>query len=142
MTKEKIKTVMPIISVDSVDDARQFYVEKLGFSHMMGMVGKDGKLDFCTVVLNGAKIMLMRPQEQMDGTSTSISKRPVEIYVEVDNVDEYYSQVKKRSVSSVAPMTNQWWGDRTFIVQDPYGYQIWFYQQVGEIKPPQGAKLI
>jgi hypothetical protein len=40
---------MPMISVDSADEAREFYVEKLGFEHMMGMLGKDGRLDFCTV---------------------------------------------------------------------------------------------
>ncbi len=71
--------VMPMISVDSVDQARAFYVEKLGFGHMMGMLGKDGQLDFCTVMLGGAKVMLMRPQERTEGTSASSSKRPVEI---------------------------------------------------------------
>jgi hypothetical protein len=27
-------------------------------------------------------------------------------------------------------------------VMDPYGYQIWFYQTVGEPKPPQGTKVV
>jgi hypothetical protein len=30
--------LMPMISVDSVDQARAFYVDKLGFGHMMGML--------------------------------------------------------------------------------------------------------
>ena len=69
--------VMPMISVDSVDQARTFYVDKLGFGHMMGMLGKDGQLDFCTVMLGGAKVMLMRPQERTGGTNATSSKRPV-----------------------------------------------------------------
>ena len=56
--------LMPMISVESVDQARTFYVEKLGFGHMMGMLGKDGRLDFCTVTLGGAKVMLQRPQAE------------------------------------------------------------------------------
>ena len=40
--------VMPMIVVASVDAIRNFYVDTLGFSHVMGMVGKDGQLDFCT----------------------------------------------------------------------------------------------
>ena len=41
------------------------------------------------------------------------------------------------------PLMTQWWGDRTFTVVDPYGYQIWFHQkQVAEMKPPAGAKLV
>jgi PhnB protein len=134
--------VMPMITVDSVDQARGFYVEKLGFNHMMGMVGKDGQLDFCTVTLGGAKVMLMRAQEKTNGTNPTASKRPVEIYLEVGDVDAYHAQVKKSGVGITAPLTDQWWGDRTFTVMDPFGYQVWFYQSMGEPKPPKGAKII
>jgi uncharacterized glyoxalase superfamily protein PhnB len=134
--------VMPMISVDSVDQARAFYVEKLGFGHMMGMLGKDGQLDFCTVMLGGAKVMLMRPQERTGGTNATSSKRPVEIYLEVSDVDAYHNQLKKQAVKVTSPLTDQWWGDRTFTVMDPFGYQIWFYQTVGEPKPPKGAKIV
>ena len=36
----------------------------------------------------------------------------------------------------------QWWGDRTFKALDPNGYEIWFYTNVAEPKPPQGAKIV
>jgi uncharacterized glyoxalase superfamily protein PhnB len=134
--------LMPMISVDSVDQARAFYIEKLGFNHMMGMLGKDGQLDFCTVTLGGAKVMFTRPPEKMEGASLTSSKRPVEIYLEVSDVDAYHNQVKKQGVKISAPLTDQWWGDRTFTVMDPFGYQIWFYQTVGEPIPPQGAKIV
>jgi len=78
--------LMPMISVESVDQVRAFYVEKLGFDHLMGMLGKDGQLDFCTVTLGGAKVMLTRTQEKMADTSAASSKRPVEIYFEVADV--------------------------------------------------------
>src|SRR3954469_7384524 len=80
---ERPATVMPIITVDSVDDARAFYVDKLGFGHMMGMLGKDGQLDFCTVTLGGARIMLNRPQDEGQSAGQTVGrtteKRPVEI---------------------------------------------------------------
>jgi len=142
MSKETPKTVMPMISVDSVDALRSFYVEKLGFSHMMGVVGRDGQFDFCTVVRDGAKVMLMRPQERLDGTAPSATRRPVEIYLEVADVDRFHDEVKKRGVRVTLTLETQWWGDRTFAVMDPYGYQIWFYQTVAEPKPPQGTKIV
>ena len=142
MSKETPKTVMPMISVDSVDALRSFYVEKLGFSHMMGVVGRDGQFDFCTVVRDGAKVMLMRPQERLDGTAPSATRRPVEIYLEVADVDRFHDEVKKRGVRVTLNLETQWWGDRTFAVMDPYGYQIWFYQTVAEPKPPQGTKIV
>ncbi len=134
--------LMPMISVDSVDEARAFYVDKLGFGHLMGMLGKDGQMDFCTVALGGAKVMLARPQEKTEGTGPTSSKRPVEIYLEVEDVNGYHDQVKTQGVKVTGPLTDQWWGDRTFTIMDPFGYQIWFYQTVGEVKPPVGAKIV
>jgi hypothetical protein len=33
--------LMAMIRVDSVEEARAFYVDGLGFHHMMGMLGKE-----------------------------------------------------------------------------------------------------
>lgn len=134
--------LMAMIYVDSVEQAREFYVDKLGFTHMMGMLGKDGQMDFCTVSLGGARIMLMRAVEGLSGTNLTTQKRPVELYMEVADVDAYYEQVKKEKVKAATPLTDQWWGDRTFTIQDPFGYQVWFFQAVSELRIPPGAKIV
>jgi PhnB protein len=134
--------LMAMIYVDSVERARSFYVDKLGFSHVMGMLGKDGLLDFCTVMLDGARIMLMRPSEDMTGTNATTERRPVELYLEVADVEAYHEQLKMQKIKPNSPLTDQWWGDRTFTVRDPFGYQIWFYQNVAEPKLPAGAKVV
>ena len=51
-------------TVDSVDEARTFYVDTLGFEHSMGVVGKDGQFDFVTVNREGARVMFSRKPEQ------------------------------------------------------------------------------
>lgn len=130
--------VMPIIAVESVDSVRDFYVDKLGFAHVMGMVGKDGQLDFVTVVLGDARMMFMRSPA---GPGRS-GKQPVEIYFQVEDVERYHTRLRKNGVTISDPLTMQWWGDRTFKVLDPNGYEIWFYTNVAEPVPPAGAKLV
>jgi uncharacterized glyoxalase superfamily protein PhnB len=142
MSKDARLGVMPIITVDSIDEVHRFYTEKLGFLHMMGVVGKDGGFDFVTVVRSGVRIMFSRAQEKIPGAEKSAGKRAVEIYVEVEDVESYHDQLRKSGVEITSPLTTQWWGDRTFTIQDPYGYQLWFYQPVAEPKPPQGAKIV
>ncbi len=142
MAKESAKVVMPIITVDSVDDVHDFYTEKLGFIRVMGVAGEDGQFNFVTVVLGGARIMFARPRTRMDGTQPTAGRRPVEIYFEVADVDAYHAQLKERGVKISDPLTLQWWGDKTFKVTDPYGYEVWFYQKTGEPKPPQGMKIV
>jgi hypothetical protein len=47
-------------------------------------------------------------------------------------------------------LATQWWGDRNFSVADPYGYKIWFYENVADWQtlvasgkiPPPGVTLV
>ena len=143
MSKPTPKTVVPIIAVKSVDEIRRFYVETLGFDHVGGVVGKDGQFDFCTVAKDSARIMFARAPEGNPGTKPAAAKQPFGIYPEVADVERFYWQLnEKKGVKVTDDLATQWWGDRTFKVLDPYGYELWFYQTVSEPKPPQGTKIV
>ena len=143
MSTEIPGQVMPMIAVASVDATRDFYVDKLGFTHVMGMVGKDGHLDFVTVVLGGARIMFSRgPADHRAAPHAPAAKQSVELYLQVENVDAHHDRVKRNGLRVSDPLTLQWWSGRTFKVLDPNGYEIWFYTHVADAKPPQGAKLV
>jgi len=143
MSEAAPPAVVPNIYVDSVETLREFYMDKLDFGHRMGIVGKDGKLDFCIVQREGAMVMMARPQERIEGTAPKYpTKRPLEVYIPIKGVDGYYAQVKARSAPVTQEITTQWWGDRNFAVQDPYGYTLWFYETVGQMAPPPGVKLV
>ena len=137
------KTAVPIIAVESVDEIRRFYIETLGFDHVRGVVGKDGQFDICAVAKDGARIMFARTPGMSLSTKPGAAKQPVAIYVEVVDVDHYFGQLsKKEGVNVTDQLTTQWWGVRSFKVMDPHGYEIWFYQIVGEPKPPEGTKIV
>jgi uncharacterized glyoxalase superfamily protein PhnB len=143
VSKPTPKTVVPIIAVGSVDEILGFYVETLGFDHVRGVIGKDGQFDFCTVAKDGARIMFARAPGSGRDTRPAAAKQPLCIYLEVANVVRYFGQLsQKKAVKVTDPLATQWWGDRTFKVMDPYGYELWFYQTVGEPKPPEGVKVI
>lgn len=135
--------IVPNFWVESVEALRTFYLEKLGFEHMMGVVGKDGKLDFTIVTRDGLMVMIGRPEKRIDGSAPKYATdRPVELYLYVKDVDAFHGEVSGRKVDISDPLTTQWWGDRTFAVKDPYGYTIWFCQTVGTPEPPPGVKMI
>ncbi|HEX5322203.1 MAG TPA: VOC family protein [Capsulimonadaceae bacterium] len=134
MSTNQPSQIMPMIAVPSVDAAREFYVNKLGFGHQMGVLGKDGQLEFCTVVRDGAKIMFTRA----DGPTPAPS---VQIYFQVGDIDGYYSRLSSAGVACTDP-ENMWWGDRVFIATDNNGYKIWFYETVSEPAIPEGMKVV
>ena len=130
MSSRPAAQVTPNILVDDVEKMRGFYLEKLGFEHMMGIVGKDGRLDFCIVTRAGAMVMLSRPLERTEGAAEKqATRRALELYIEVRDVDAYHDEVRGK-VKVSEPLKTQWWGDRNFGVDDPYGYRLWFFQTV------------
>ena len=104
---KKTADLMVMMYVDSVEEARAFYIDKLGFSHMMGMLGKDGLLDYVTLSLNGARLMLMRPAEEIAGSSAGAARRPVEFYNEVADVDGCCEQLKNHKIKPATPLTDR-----------------------------------
>jgi uncharacterized glyoxalase superfamily protein PhnB len=138
--------LVPSFFVDSVETQRAFYIDQLGFGHRMGMVGKDGQLDFCIVTRGASMIMFARPPGRIEGTAESYpTERPFELYIRMDDVDSYHSDLKGRGVAIEKPLTDQWWGDRNFAVRDPYGYRLWFNQTVHEfaqVQPPEGVTIV
>jgi uncharacterized glyoxalase superfamily protein PhnB len=143
VNKATPKTVVPIIAVGSVDEIRRFYVDTLGFDHVRGMVGEDGQLDFCTLAKDGARVMFARAQEGSPDAKPAAAKQPVCIYLEVADVERYFGQLsEKKEVRVTDQLATQWWGDRTFKIMDPYGYELWFYQTIGAPKLPQGVKIV
>lgn len=136
-----MSSIMPMIAVSSVDETRAFYVDKLGFKHQMAVVGKDGALDFCNLVLGEASLMFHRPAPGLDA-SRLVGGQPVELYVPVEDVDDYHRRVSGSGVTVDEPLTDQWWGDRTFKITDPNGYRIWFFTTVAEAVPPPGTKIV
>lgn len=127
--------VMPIVSVRSVDETRDFYVERLGFDHLMAVLGNDGQLDFCTVLREGGRLMFNRATEDMHGLPVT------QFYFQVSDVAAYRDQLQA-SGADPSPLEDMWWGDRVTIVEDNNGIKLWFYQQVGEVNPPEGMKIV
>lgn len=76
------------------------------------------------------------------GTPAAPGRQLADVYLKVADVHALHEALKTRGVAITGPLTLQWWGDRTFKVLDPNGYEIWFYSNVAEPVPPAGAKLV
>ena len=136
-------SIIPSVWVDEIEPVRDFYIEKLGFSHMMGVVGRDGKLDTAIVQKDAAMIMLSRPQEPVSGSALDPkARRCIDLHVYVADVDGFHADVVRRGVRVHEPLTTQWWGDRNFQVKDPAGYALWISQTVQEFVPPAGVTVV
>ena len=52
------------------------------------------------------------------------------IYVNVDDINTYYQSLLNKGLKPSSKPKNWSWGNREFVIKDPDGYKIVFYQEI------------
>lgn len=109
-----MERAVPILPVDDLSVARQFYVDRLGF-RVVFEATEDGKSGLLGVQLGSIELTLDSPMAG-HGRNACVSLR-------VDSADRYYDMWHLR-VPVLRPPRNEPWGARTFDLVDPFGNTI------------------
>jgi catechol 2,3-dioxygenase-like lactoylglutathione lyase family enzyme len=109
-----MERAVPILPVDDLARAKQFYVEGLGFD-VTFEYHHDDRSGLLGVRRGAIAITLDCP---MTGHG-----RDACVSLEVENADRYYDEWRQR-VPVKRPPRNEDWGARTFDLIDPFGNTI------------------
>jgi len=104
--------------------SEKFY-KKLGFEVL---VSTDA---YSEIQLGEFSITLvnMRDEDEFNGDSLSgIKGKGMYIYIKVDDVDAEYNRQEKLGLKPATKPRNWEWGNREFILKDPDGYKLCFWQ--------------
>jgi uncharacterized glyoxalase superfamily protein PhnB len=108
----------------NLDAAADFYA-RLGFAVQKSDDGVRVKLGDFTLAFIDESQTEIKNESGVKPKGTGIYT-----YVEVDDVDKYFAEIKQ---SGIVPRTEPktWpWGKREFVVKDPDGYKFVFYASV------------
>ena len=109
-----MERAVPVLPVDDLGRAKDFYVDGLGFEVTFEVCDDDGS-GLIGVRRGSIAITLDCP---MSGHG-----RDACVSLEVDDADRYYEEWRQR-VEVKRPPRNEEWGARTFDVIDPFGNTI------------------
>ena len=109
-----MERAVPVLPVDDLRIAREFYVGKLGFE-VTFEASEDGKSGLLGVRRGTIALTLDCPMEG-HGRDACVS-------LEVESVDRYYDEWRSRTQIRRPPKDEEW-GARTFDVIDPFGNTI------------------
>ena len=109
-----MERAIPILPVEDLDVAKEFYVGRLGFGIRFEHHG-DGRDGLLGVERGSIELTLDCP---MTGHG-----REACVSLVVDSADAYYDEWRAR-VEIRRPPKNEYWGARTFDVIDPFGNTI------------------
>jgi catechol 2,3-dioxygenase-like lactoylglutathione lyase family enzyme len=109
-----MERAIPILPADDLRIAKEFYVDRLGFSVRFEAT-EDGTNGLLGVDRGGISLTIDCPMSG-HGRAACVS-------LEVDSADFYYDEWRQR-VAIKRPPGNEPWGARTFSVTDPSGNTI------------------
>jgi PhnB protein len=123
---EGFHTVTPQLIFDEASQAIDWYKKAFGAEEKSRALGPDGKVIHAELQIGNSRIML---NDAMGGARSvkSLGGSPIALWVYVADCDELFHRAVKAG-ARVAPgpmgqLTDQFWGDRSGTLTDPYGYQ-------------------
>jgi PhnB protein len=137
MAIEVQPAVSPHLVVDDAAAAIDFYVKAFDAVELGRVPGPDGKLIHAALSVNGATVLLNDDFPEMSGgksmTPKSLGGTPVTIHLTVTDVDTKFQRALDAGATVVAPLDDQFWGDRYGVVSDPFGHHWSLGQPVREV---------
>jgi len=139
---EGYSTVVSYISVKGASDAIAFYKKAFGAEELMRMPMPDGKVGHAELKIGDSIVMMA---DEMDDPQ-AISKSPKTLggvtsglCLYVEDCDAVFNRAVAAGGKVRRPLTNQFYGDRTGTIEDPFG-QIWTISTHVEDVPPDEMK--
>ncbi|MDE2030034.1 MAG: VOC family protein [Alphaproteobacteria bacterium] len=139
-----VTPLTPELGCTDIAKSLAFYTQVLGFK-IQYQREEDG---FAMLERQGSRIMLDEWRAaSVTGTDRSYALAPLEyplgrgmnLQIQTDDVDELYAAVQKSGATIYRPMEEKWYrandielGNKQFIVLDPDGYMLRFYQDLGD----------
>ena len=129
-------SVTPYLIVKGAADALEFYKKAFGATEIMRLAGQEGKVAHAEIQVGDSRIMLADEHPEMNALAPqSPGSSGVGICLYVENVDELFSQATAAGAKVQRPLTDQFYGDRSATLEDPFGH-VWTIATHIEDVPP------
>jgi PhnB protein len=129
--------VTPYLCVDGASAAIEFYSQVFGATERMRMPEPDGKIGHAELQFGDSVVMLADEYPDMGYVGPkAVGGTPVTIGVYVEDVDKTFDAAVKAGAKSLRPVEDQFYGDRSGQLEDPFGHR-WSIQTHIEDVPPE-----
>jgi PhnB protein len=133
--------VTPYLIVAGAADAIGFYTEVLGFTERMRMPGPDGLIGHAELELGESVLMLSDENAEMGMLGPrSTGGTAVTIHTYVDDVDGTFDRALKAGAKSLRDVEDQFYGDRSGQLEDPFGHRWNLATHVEDVSPDEMSR--
>jgi PhnB protein len=135
---EGYHTVTPYLIVKGAARAIEFYQQAFGATELMRFAGPDGRLGHAEIKIGNSPIMLADEFPEMGYRSPqSLGGSAAGILLYVEDADARFRQAVAAGAKVVKPLQDQFYGDRSGTVEDPFGHQWTLATHKEDVSPEE-----
>ncbi len=131
--------------IDGAAAAIDFYKEAFGATERYRMEMPDGSIGHADLLVNGAAVYLADAPDDMEGDAANPGKlggTSVLLHQYVADVDAVTERAVKAGAVLVREPADQFYGDRSAVVADPYGHQWSLHMHIRDVSPEEMARAL
>jgi PhnB protein len=133
-------SVTPYLIVKGAAQAIEYYKKVFGATELFRMAGPDGRVGHAELEIGNARVMLADENPNMGEGHTSaerIGASPVSLYVYLPDVDRVVERAVAEGANILKPVQNQFYGDRSGFIRDPFGHLWGIATHVEDVSPQE-----
>jgi PhnB protein len=137
---EGYNSITPYLIIKGAAQAIDYYKEVFGATELFRMDGPDGKVGHAELKIGESRIMLADENPDM-GTghesAARIGASPVSLYLYIPDVDLVVERAVAAGAKILKPVQDQFYGDRSGFIQDPFGHLWGVATHVEDVAPQE-----
>jgi PhnB protein len=130
--------ITPYLIVDGAEAAIEFYGKVFGAQERMRMGAPGDKIGHAELQIGSSLIMLADEHPDFGQLSPkTVGGSPVTVSAYVDDVDAVFAAAVEAGATSLRPVEDQFYGDRTGQFEDPFGHKWSVATHVEDVPPDE-----
>jgi uncharacterized glyoxalase superfamily protein PhnB len=133
-----IKEVFAYLRVRNAPAAIAFYERAFGAKEKFRLTEPGGRVGHCELEFGGTTVMVSDEYPEMGivGPET-LSGTTFAVHVHVDDADACVARALAAGATLVRPLTDQFYGERSGTVRDPFGHQWVVGHTIEDVTPAE-----
>lgn len=135
---EGYHSVTPYLIIRGAAKALAFYKLAFGATEKLRMEAPDGRISHAEILIGDSTLMLADEHPEIGAKSPeSWGGSPVSLMLYVENVDQVFAQAVKAGAAVERPLADQFYGDRTGGLKDPFGHVWYVATHIEDVSPEE-----
>ena|SRR5437868_8786004 len=134
-------SVIPYLIIQQAAKAIDFYKKAFGAKEMLRMEQPSGKIGHAELKIGDAKLMLSDecPEMQARGPE-AFGGCPIIVHLYIKNADAVIAKAVSLGAKVTRPAEDMFYGDRSGMIQDPFGYSWCISTHIEDLTPAKVKK--